>query len=140
MDIPPVRSAWPLLLCASLIHIPLKQVCFAPKSHWISQQRSSSIFSLASSLVSHTSCHGSFLWIPPPPPFFFFFYQRELPSDIRSRADAASANTYPGFLSSTQETTLPSFIVVIWPMGWEVTKCQDVCVRSLCSLFPYLLQ
>ena len=52
-------------------------IFFAPNSHWRSQQKSSSVYPLGSSLVSHPSFCGSFLWIPSTsflPPFFFFFF------------------------------------------------------------------
>ena len=76
----PALSAWPLPSCNSQIHIHLKTSGFSvPNSHWRSQQKSSSIFPLGSSLVSHPSFCGSLLWIPPTsflPAFFFSFYQK----------------------------------------------------------------
>lgn len=77
----PALSAWPLPSCNRQIHIHAKtSEFFAPNSHWRSQQKSSSIFPLGRSLVSHPSFCGSLLWILPTsflPAFFFFFLPEE---------------------------------------------------------------
>lgn len=103
-DLPALTACASHRVTARSIHThPKTSGFFAPNSHWRSQQKSSSIFPLGSSLVSHPSFCGSLLWIPPTsflPAFFFLFTRRELTSAFRSVADIAGANTYPVLLSS----------------------------------------
>ena len=115
-------------------------IFFAPNSHWRSQQKSSSVFPLGSSLVSHPSFCGSFLWIPSTsflPPFFFFFLPEEN-SLLISGPWQPSLIIQP---SIPPETTLSSFIAIAWRrgacFGWWDVRYGDKTRKSVFEISPH---
>ena len=120
----------------------LKQVLFlflvlAPNSHWRSQQKSSSIFPLGSSLISHPSFCGSFLRIPSTSflPLFFF-----LPDENSLLISGPWQPSLIIWAPTPPETTLPSFIAIAWRRGagfgqWDV-RYGDKTHKSVFKISP----